>query len=121
MFKIIKENKDNEMKFLANKLGIKEIFTSDEHASDEKETDSRFINPNSEFYGYATIKTINFGEFIVSFSYNRSTKIPLDGFPWEFLKKRELTNNQKEFINNYNKELHNLILYVDNKNGDMRF
>ena len=119
-------SKDASMKDLANSLGITGIYTSSEHERDDRDelhgleglSFTRKLNePGHDYYGYAKIITNNLGEFIVSFNMNKRKKeIPLDGFPWKFLQddaEYQLTDEQKNFIKNNEKELYSLITYVD--------
>ena len=119
-------SKDASMRDLANSLGITGIYTSSEHERDDRDelhgleglSFTRKLNePGHDYYGYAKIITNNLGEFIVSFNMNKRKKeIPLDGFPWKFLQddaEYQLTDEQKNFIKNNEKELYSLITYVD--------
>lgn len=119
-------SKDASMKDLANSLGITGIYTSSEHERDDRDelhgleglSFTRKLNePGHDYYGYAKIIANNLGEFTVSFNMNKRKKeIPLDGFPWKFLQddaEYQLTDEQKNFIKNNEKELYSLITYVD--------
>ena len=113
----------DELKALAKSLGITNIITASEHKREDEDYANnldglayiRWQNirgKGHDYYGYATITTEDFGEFMVSYNTNdrrKGNKVRSDGFPWKFLMEDPLTTEQINFVQKYNDEIYSLI------------
>ena len=114
MIRIINEALNTTIGKLANKLGVTSVHTSDEHRTwGEYDPMYRGMHKHT-YFGYATLTTRDLGKFTVSYRTDgtEGSEIPLDGAPWEFLKKKRLTPAQRSFIKANENELWELISNV---------